>query len=487
MDRARGRGVQAEVLVSLALAMTTAVALLAAFFLQAHANHLERLAPALGRALAAEADRAPLGITETVGSATWFRVVPGVEPLPHAITGEVLDRAGRDLADDARTTGKPLLQRGWPWQPIRFATPVAGATPGVVAVAVLPPSMDGWVLVGLLAVDGLVFAWLGGYLLRRRVVSPLRELARVAREIEDDGPGPRVAVEGVRETVEVGEALSDMSEGLARRSAELEKAVAELRQANSTLRRAQDGLDRSERLASVGRLAAGVAHEVGNPMGAVLAFLDLVGRDEGLSEKSRGYLERALEQCQRVRRILGQLLDFSRPPRPTPAEFDLREAAEQAVALVAAQRRYDGISFEVDCEPGADPSDAPATVRVIADESVVAQILLNLVLNAADAVARLEEPQVRLTVASRTEAGGVVCAVEDNGPGVELEDRRRVFDPFFTTKAPGEGTGLGLATALRLAEEMGGSLECQRPRQLPGACFVLSLPAAGAAGPTTGA
>jgi signal transduction histidine kinase len=476
----RGRGVQAEVLVSLALAMTTAIGLLAAFFLQAHAAHMDRLRPALGHALAAEAASSAVGITDTVASATWFRVLPGEDRPPHALTGETLDEESLALAAVAREQGRALLQLGRPWEPIRFAKPVAGAMPGLVAVAVLPPSMEGWVLAGLLGVDALVFAWLGGYLLRRRVISPLRELARVARLIGEQGPGPRVAVEGVQEAVEVGEALSDMSEALERQSSDLHKAVAELRDANASLRRARDGLDRSERLAAVGRLAAGVAHEVGNPMGAVLAFLDLVGRDPQLSDASRGYLGRALEQCQRVRRILGQLLDFSRPPRPMPAEFDLGDAAEQAVSLVSAQSRYSGIDFTVQRAEGR-------AGRVVADESVVAQILLNLVINAADAVADREAPAIRLTVLSRSgpvdfeEPASVICSVEDNGPGVEPEDRRRIFDPFYTTKPPGEGTGLGLATALGLAEEMGGGLSCERPRTLEGANFVLRLPASGAA------
>lgn len=474
----RGRGVQAEVLVSLALALATAVGLLAAFFLQAHATHVDHLRPLLGRALSAEADASAVRWVDTVGSATWFRVQAGADPAPHAVTGRVLGREGLELARRAREQGRALLRPGLPWEPIHFAKPVSGGPTELVAVAVLPPSMDGWILLGLLAVDGLVFAWLGGYLLRRRVVSPLRELARVARAIEESGPGPRVAVDGVREAVEVGEALSDMSEALDRRTHELEKAVGELRDANASLRRARAGLDRSERLASVGRLAAGVAHEVGNPMGAVLAFLDLLGRDPSLTEASRGYLERALEQCQRVRRILGQLLDFSRPPRPTPSDFDLGDSAEQAVELVSAQARYDGVRFEV------VRSGDPGSTRVRADESVVAQILLNLVLNAADAVCGRESPRVRLSVAARrgAEAGWVVCCVEDDGPGIAAEDRQRIFDPFFTTKPPGEGTGLGLATALRLAEEMGGALECQRPRTLAGANLVLRLRAAGAAG-----
>lgn len=462
-----GRGIQAEILVSLALVMATAIGLLAVFFFQAHTKQLDRLVPLLGRALGDEARASAVVYGDTLATATWFRVEPGATPAPHVVTGQVLDAAGLSLAKAAREKNEPLVQVGRPWEPIRFATPLAGSAPGVVGVAVLPATVEGRIVVTLLVVDVCIFTWLGGYLLRRRVVSPLRQLAGTARAIEESGPGPRVAVEGVKEAVEVAEALSDMSEALERRNTDLEKAVADLQSANASLRRARDGLDRSERLAAVGTLAAGVAHEVGNPMGAVLAFIDLAQRDENLSEASRGYLGRAVQQGLRVRQILGQLLDFSRPPRSTRVELDLHALAEQAVALVSAQKRYDAVSFEVEGGPA----------RAIADESIVAQILLNLVLNAADAVASVARPRVRLSLVAFGDEC-VACRVEDNGPGISEGDAPQIFDPFFTTKPPGEGTGLGLANALRLAEELEGSLDYERGSSaLGGACFVLRLPA----------
>ena len=463
----RGRGIQSEVLTSLALAMVTAIGLLAAFFFEAHSNQLDRLVPLLGRALRDEGQASTVAYADAVATATWFRVEPGASPKPHALTGAVLDDAGLVLAKAAREKNEPLLQTGRPWEPIRFAMPLSGSGLGIVGVAVLPPSIEGRVVLLLLVVDVCIFTWLGAYLLRRRVISPLRQLAYTARSIEESGPGPRLAVEGVQEAVEVAEALSDMSEALERRNAELEKAIVDLKGANESLRRARDGLDRSERLAAVGHLAAGVAHEVGNPMGAVLAFIDLAERGQNLSEASRGYLRRAVEQGLRVRQILRQLLDFSRPPRSMRVELDLLGLAEQAAGLVSAQKRYDGIAFEVTGEH----------VRAVADQSIVTQILVNLILNGADAVARVDTPRIRLTVAP-DEEGRVACRVEDSGPGVCEEDRERIFDPFFTTKPPGEGTGLGLANALRFAEELGGSLDCERSRALGGASFVLRLPAA---------
>jgi C4-dicarboxylate-specific signal transduction histidine kinase len=473
----RVRGVQAEILASLALVMATAVFLLAAFFFEAQARHLEHLVPLLGKALAVESQGAAVAYGDSVATATWYRLLPETAPQPHAVTGESLAPSGLALAAEARRSGGPLLRTGRPWEPIWFATPVSGSAPGVVAVAVLPPPVEGRILFVLLVADCVVFTALGGYLLRRRVISPLRRLSQGARAIEETGPGLRVAVEGVREAVEVAEAMSDMSEALERRTGDLQKAVTELREANVRLRRARAGLDRSERLAAVGQLAAGVAHEVGNPMGAVLAFLDLIARDSELAPASRAHLARAVEQCGRVRRILGQLLDFSRPPRATLHDFDLAQTASQTVGLVSAQRRHARIAFDVSGASGG----AASPTRVFADESVVAQILLNLVLNAADAVAAVDEPRIRITLA--TESRGperpgerfVVCRMEDNGPGVLPEDRQRIFDPFFTTKPPGEGTGLGLANALRQAEELGGGLECGEAGPLGGGCFLLRL------------
>jgi signal transduction histidine kinase len=344
----------------------------------------------------------------------------------------------------------------------------------------------------LLALDVAVFTAFGATVLRRRVVLPLRRLAGAARGIADGAFDARVPEEGPREAAEVAAAFNEMSEALAARTAALEKAVADLRSTNAELRRTRVGLDRAERLAAVGRLAAGVAHEVGNPMGALLAFLDLAGRDPGLSPASREHLARAAQQGERVRRILRQLLDFARPGG-TPAAsraFDLAAAAREAAGLVRAQRRYAGVDLEV--VVAGEPSAA------LGDPAGVAQVLLNLLLNAADAAVAgggsrvvvrvqaaplaLRDGESREDALARRTPDGIECRVADDGTGIADEDRERVFDPFFTTKDPGEGTGLGLSNSLRLAEEMGGALELIEPPEGFRTAFALRLPAAGAAG-----
>jgi signal transduction histidine kinase len=344
-------------------------------------------------------------------------------------------------------------------------------------------------VIALVVGDVVVFTAFGALLLRRRLVVPLQRVAAAARAIEAGEVAVRAPLSGPAETLELAGAMNAMTDALGRRSEALEKAVADLRASNQRLREARAGLDRAERLASVGRLAAGVAHEVGNPMGALLAFVDLAQRDAGLPAPARALLDRAAREGERVRAILRQLLDFSRPPRRSPTRLDLARLCEETAGLVRAQRRYAGIAIDV--ERVGDPPPA------FADADAVAQIVLNLLLNAADALghgASGLERRIRVQIrpaAARWRAGegpeaaagrrcvdAVECEVADNGPGIAEEDRERIFDPFFTTKPPGEGTGLGLSNAARFAEELDGTLRLAESGEGAGAVFVLRLPAA---------
>ena len=282
-----------------------------------------------------------------------------------------------------------------------------------------------------------------------------------------------------------------MGSALEERNAALEKAVTDLRDANANLRHARAGLDRAERLAAVGSLAAGVAHEVGNPMAAVLTFVELAKREgekRELGEHGMQLLAKAAREGERVRVILAQLLDFSKPPRMEKRAVDLVGAVEQTLDLVRSQTRYVGVSFALECAPEFD-AGAPA---ISADRGVLAQVLLNLVINAADATkGHGERVVVRLApcvFAERrgdragTGVGGrwdaIECAVCDDGPGVPDDVRARIFDPFFTTKEPGEGTGLGLANVQRFVEQLDATVECDRCEALGGAAFRVRFPIA---------
>jgi signal transduction histidine kinase len=480
----RLRGLQSEILLSLAVVMATATGLLAATLARSYAAAGAELARLAARTLVAEA-RSPLSEADPEpGAARWWIVDAAGRARARGGHGDRLDADSLALAARARSTGAALVSAGAAWQPARVAVPIGSR--GEIAVAQLPAAARPGPVLALVIGDILLFTGFGAFLLRRRLVLPLERLALAARAIEEGAGSVRAPLDGPAETVELGAAFNAMTDALERRSAALEKAVADLRSSNQRLREVREGLDRAERLASIGRLAAGVAHEVGNPMGALLAFMDLAQRDASLSERARGFLERGAREGERVRAILRQLLDFSRPPRRARRPIDLLRIGEEAAGLVRAQRRYAGIEIEVFREGDAPPA--------LADPDAVMQIVLNLLLNAADALREgSADPRIRVRIreaalrwragegtegaAGRRRADAVECAVCDNGPGVAEEDRERIFDPFFTTKSPGEGTGLGLSNAARFAEELGGSLELGRSEPGRGAVFVLRLPA----------
>jgi len=455
-------------------------------------HHERTLRATLGPGLLAEARAGAFGDPALPGTMWWER---GSDGRFHAFWpgSGVPDAESARLAQEAGRQGAALLRLGGLGEAIRFAVPLAA--PGSVAVARLPEEASRALrtrplaVVALLgAADLAVFGVFAAWLLRRRVVRPLEQLAEAARAV-GAGSAVRAAVSGPRETAEVAEAWNEMTEALERRSEDLAKAVAELRGANRELLRTRAGLDRAERLALVGRLAAGVAHEVGNPIGAMLAFVELAARDPGLSLSSRSHLARAAREGERVRGILRQLLDFSRPARPAPVAVDLAQCAEEAAQLVRVQHAQRGVRIEVRKVRGAAAAHA--------DPGAVLQILLNLLLNAADAVAGSETPGIALEVRpaalrvrvaegdaaralGRAQADAVECVVADAGCGIAETDRERIFDPFFTTKPPGQGTGLGLSTAARLAEEMEGALLLVEPPPGFVTAFALRLPVAAA-------
>jgi signal transduction histidine kinase len=322
---------------------------------------------------------------------------------------------------------------------------------------------------GTFALALLVFAYIA---LTRLIVRPLDQLGAAVRRVSLGARELEFHSHGARELVELGTDLAAMTRQLRAEEQALRSKICELERATEELRSAQRTLMRSERLASVGRLSAGLAHEIGNPIAAILGFEELLLSGELTPNEQRDFLQRMRRETERINRVLRQLLDFARPaaaPKnasPSSEPGNVREAIEDASALMRPQRSYRDVQLDVDIDQGLP------LVKLSREE--LTQVLVNLLLNATDATGGRGHVWVRAT---RTGDCTVRVHVADDGPGVPDEMKETIFEPFVTTKDVGQGTGLGLAVCRGLVEASGGWVAVE---DAPGggACFVAELPIA---------
>lgn len=226
-----------------------------------------------------------------------------------------------------------------------------------------------------------------------------------------------------------------------------------------------------EKLASLGTLAAGVAHELNNPMMAVMNYVDYAGRVARSEDASRA-LAKAQEQLERMRDLLQNMLAFARPSHEPTTPVDPRHVVEKAWTLMQSEFARRGIAMAMEIGEGLP--------KVLAREEQLQQIVAHLLMNARDALENTRDKRVRVRGLRQGEF--VALEVEDSGPGVPEGIRDRVFDPFFTTKPPGRGTGLGLSVSRSIMLELGGDLVFQTADG-SGAVFTLLLPVAGEGSP----
>jgi signal transduction histidine kinase len=314
-------------------------------------------------------------------------------------------------------------------------------------------------LVLFLAVTALI-----QWLVRRLVAGPLRQLSEGVRALGGGRLEHRIRLGGAS-----GE-LADVAAEFNRMAHSLEQARVEvMRGAEERLALARH-VRHSEKMAAIGQLAAGLAHEVGAPLHVIRGRADLLARRSTRSDPEARDLRIIVEQIDRITGIVRGLLDFTRQREPLLAPLELGGVAGEVLELLAAETRRSGVEVLRRVE-GDDV--------VMGDKDQLQQVVLNLLLNAIQALGEVEGPRtIRLDVAPSVDERGqwVRLLVTDNGVGIPEESRDRIFEPFFTTKATGAGTGLGLAVARRIAEEHGGSLQVLPATD--GTTIELRLPAA---------
>jgi PAS domain S-box-containing protein len=242
------------------------------------------------------------------------------------------------------------------------------------------------------------------------------------------------------------------------------------------LKRLEEQLIQAEKLAAMGQMLAGVAHELNNPLTAILGVSELLRDRPGVDESTKRQLEMTHRQARRAARIVQNLLEFSRPASPQKRVLDLNNIIDRTIQLHEHSLRRNNIEVDFRPFPGLSP--------ITGDANQLIQVFLNLVSNAEQAIREVRQSG-RIQIRLGQSLNRVFATVQDDGVGIDPEALARLFDPFFTTKRPGGGTGLGLSICMSIVREHGGNIEAE---SLPagGAAFTVSLPLA-PQGPVAGA
>jgi signal transduction histidine kinase len=390
------------------------------------------------------------------------------------LTGEEKDVARRVLGTGQREWLGNLLF--YPYNPdktkeLKYLLRLKVPYPQVVPVpppAISSPSLGPIVAMafGTLGVAMVAVFVLLMFALRRFVLAPLGDVLEDSKRIVKGTEGLQVTgFKGGGGDIEtLVAAFNAMFAELKDYQSDLEGKV---KTATRTIQKQQQSLVVAQRLAATGTLAAGLAHEVNNPLSGMLNAVRRLKKREGFDERSNDYIGLIEEGLQRIEHLMKQILDFSRRRDMKPERFNAEAALRRALPLVKHRMDQKEIRLEEDIR-----QDLP---ELYGNEEEVGQVLMNLLINAADASP--ESGAVRVTLAP-SDKRGVVMSIEDSGRGVPDDLRERIFDPFFTTKEPGKGTGLGLAIVHTVVDNHGGTVRVESGATLGGAKFVVELPPA---------
>jgi len=319
--------------------------------------------------------------------------------------------------------------------------------------------------------DFLLLFGLGSFMLRRIVVLPVSRLLAATERITAGDYSHPVHGAGSKEIGDLADAFNLMVHSLNVKKDEVERYVSSLEEANQALQVAREETIRSEKLASVGVLAAGMAHEIGTPLSAIIGYAGMLKEDLAAEPDKADQADRIEREAHRIDRLVRELLDYARPRQPECERFAIGPFLAETVAMLDRQGLFKRVkvSFSV----------AEGILEPFIDRHQLLQVLINLLVNARDAmpdggIISVSAAQV-LNVPEMNRA--VTITVRDSGEGIAPEHLGKVFDPFFTTKDPGCGTGLGLAICARIVDGFGGKITV-RSRRGEGTEFRVWLPVA---------
>jgi len=315
-------------------------------------------------------------------------------------------------------------------------------------------------LVASISIAGIILSFLAVWYFTSRSMRPLQELRDSAEAIGRGDFSRRITRYSNDECGDLAQAFNHMTDNLQGSRAELQQMV-------DTLRATQTQLIQSEKLSAVGQFVSGVAHELNNPLAAVIGFSELLAmtnEDAAL----RPHLEMIVKSAQRCHKIVQNLLSFARQHPPERKQVAINSVIDEVLEFMAYEFRTGNITI------GKQYADGLPTI--LADPHQLQQIFVNILGNARQAIQAFR-PDGIITVRTRREGAMIRIEFIDNGPGIRPENLSRIFDPFFTTKAVGKGTGLGLSLCYGMIREHGGNIRAESVVG-HGATFVIDFPAA---------
>jgi len=312
-------------------------------------------------------------------------------------------------------------------------------------------------ILGCLVVNTLVLTFIGFSRFYHLTIKPIQQLIQVADSYEESGL-PFLTHESGGEYRQLRSSLNQMLERISEDKHRLKQSVESLEKANAQILATREEMIQAEKLSSVGRLASGLAHEIGNPVGIVLGYLDLLKGECSEREKNE-FIARSETELNRISVLIRQLLDFSRTVSSTRERISVHMVIQSVVELLQPQPFMNSVDLICCLDADDDIIDG--------NRDQLQQVFINALLNAADAIHARPEPDhldkgnitIATDVCKKEPFPYISVKVRDNGVGVKEEDLQNVFDPFFTSKEPGKGTGLGLSVSFSHVENLGGKMK----------------------------
>ncbi|MFC1886816.1 ATP-binding protein [Thermodesulfobacteriota bacterium] len=306
-----------------------------------------------------------------------------------------------------------------------------------------------------------ILTLIGASSLSRIITKPLNRLVDRAEEYRDDSSDFFLYEKEGGEFVKLSAALNRMLSRISADRRKLKETVHSLEMANEKLAHAQKDVIRAEKLASVGRISSGIAHEIGNPIGIVIGYLELLKQIDITDEERNEFIQRADREINRINTIIRQLLDFGKPSTAGYRVFSVHEIISETLNVLTVQPVMKNINMKHNFAAEND--------SVMADPDQLRQVFLNLILNAGDAIFSAgQSDRGEIEIATMVETlpdsdtgkaePSLKISISDNGTGIAAENIDNIFDPFYTTKKAGKGTGLGLWVSFLILEDAGGTI-----------------------------